>query len=242
VPKTLAAQVTPAAVGNAVLTLNTILSSILSANNVQVSSFNPISTTFTPNQTGPDAVIDSVAVTTGASGGLQLASVSAPGTAVALYSGTSGGTQLAVPAVAATYLEPLPSQLSQCLSGTSTACSSAIDAKYLENGYDSSNGGFPAYHANLGASGSTITGSKTLVYWPAGQSPLPNIANPSALVRIFYTDAGGQKSSALTVVQQTANGWDIIGNQQAYNVSVSSFCSTSSLIRSTRTRAAMKPA
>jgi hypothetical protein len=223
VPKTLAAQVTPAAVSNAVSTLNTILSPILSANNVQASSFNPISTTFSPNQTGPDAVIDSVAVTTGASGGLQLASVSAPSAAVALNSGTSGGTQLAAPAVAANYLAPLLSQLSQCLSGTSAACSSAVDAKYLENGYNSANGGFAAYHANLGASGSTITGAKTLVYWPARQSPLPNITNPSALVRIFYTDAAGQKDFALTVVQQTANGWDIIGNQQAYNVSVSSF-------------------
>jgi hypothetical protein len=100
---TLAAQVTSSAVGNAVSTLNTILAPILSADGVSGSTFNPISTTFTPNHTGADAVIDSVIVTQAASGGLQIASVSAPGTVIALNSGTSASTELAAPAVQASY-------------------------------------------------------------------------------------------------------------------------------------------
>jgi hypothetical protein len=225
-PATLAAQVTPTAVNNALVALNTVLTPILSANSVSAASFNPISQSFTPNQTGADAVIDSVTVTPAASGGLQLASVSAPGTAIALNTSTSTSTQLTATGPTAGYLASLLSTLGQCLSGTTSACSSAIDPGYLENGYSGTTG-FEQFHATLSASGSTVTGAKTLVYWPAGQSPLPNITGPSALVRIFYTSPAGQQNFALTVVQQvqTAAGpvWDIIGNQQAFDISINSF-------------------
>ncbi|PLZ00069.1 hypothetical protein CY652_23035 [Burkholderia sp. WAC0059] len=234
-PATLAAQVTPAAVNNAVSTLDTILAPVLSANGVTASSFNPVSTAFTPNQTGPDAVIDSVTVTTAPSGGLQLATTSAPGTAIALDTSTTASTQLAAPPEPANYLSTLLAQLSSCLSGTASACGSAIDAHYLENGYGSTNQGsataaFEAVHYTLAASGSTVTGAKTLMSWPAGQSPFPDITGPSALVRIFYTGPAGQHNGALTVVQQTQAAsasapavWDIVGNQQAYDVTINSF-------------------
>jgi hypothetical protein len=223
---TLAADVSTTSVNNAISTLNTILTPILSANGVSPSAFNPINQPFTPNQTGADAVIDSVAVTTGASGGLQISSTSAPGTAITLNTSTSASAspQLAVPPVLANYLAATLQALSQCLAGTTSACSTAIDTNYLENGYSSTNGGFQAYHADLSASGSIITGAKTLVYWAAGQSPFPNITRASALVRIFYTNKAGQHNFALTVVQTNGSGgWDIVGNQQAYNVTISSF-------------------
>jgi hypothetical protein len=230
-PTTLAAQVTPTAVSNAVTTLNTLLAQILSADGVSGSSFNPISTTFTPNQTGPDAVIDSVVVSTSPSGGTQIASIAAPGTAVSLNSATtsSSATQIAAPAIQANYLQSLVTELSSCLSGTTSACSSAIDTHYLENGYSSTNGGFQTFHPDISAAGSTITGVKTLAYWEAGLSPF-GISNPAALVRILYTNAAGQQNFALTVVQQTQAAttttpavWDIIGNQQAYDVTIDSF-------------------
>ncbi len=228
---TLTKLVTPAAVNTAVSTLNTILTPILSADigSTAASSFNPINQSFTPNQTGADAVIDSVILTPAPSGGLQLASIAAPGTAIALNSSTSTSTQLAAPAQPANYLATLLSQLGQCIGGTSSACSSAIDASYLENGYNSSNGGFQTFHSGISASGSTITGAKTVASWAAGLSPF-GISNPTALVRIFYTNAAGQQSFALTVVQQTQAAttttpavWDIIGNRQAYDVTINSF-------------------
>ncbi|WP_322048639.1 hypothetical protein [Paraburkholderia sp. J67] len=223
-PATLAAKVTTSSVGNAVSTLNGILTPVLSANGLAASTFNPVSQSFTPNQTGADAVIDSVALTQAPSGGLQIASIAAPTSTIALNSSTSASTQIIASPVAANYLATLLTQLSQCLSGTSSACSSAIDASYLENGYNSSNGGFQTWHARLSASGSTITGAKTLSYWAAGQSPFPNITAASALVNIFFTNSAGQHQFATTVVQSTGSGnWDIIGNQQAYDVSIGSF-------------------
>lgn len=231
---TLVKLVTPASVSQAVAALNTILGPILTADQVSASSFNPISTAFTPNQTGPDAVIDSVIVNASSSGGMQIASIAAPNTTVPLSSAMSSSsvTPIVAPAIPANYLDSLVSELSSCLSGTTSACSTAIDANYQENGYNSSNGGFEAYHADLSASDTVITGAKTLVYWAAGQSPFPNITAPSALVRIFYTTAAGKSDFALTVVQQTQAAtsapavWDIVGNQQAYDVTINSFVAT----------------
>ncbi len=229
---TLSARVTPAAVNGAVGTLNALLAPILaSALGSGAAAFNPISQAFTPNQTGADAVIDAVSVTQAPAGGLQIASVAAPAVAIPLSAATTTGPTLAAPAQPANYLATLLAQLTQCLGGTASACASAIDAHYLENGYDSTNGGFQAFHPGIGAPGSTITGVKTLASWAAGQGPF-GLANPSALVRIFYTNAAGQQNFAHTVVQQTAAAsgstpatWDIVGNQQAYDITIVSFIS-----------------
>jgi len=216
----LTSTVTPGAVDASVAKLNTSLDNILTANGLNGSTFNPITGSFTPNQTGADAVIDAVIVTPTSTGGLQLASVESPGTTLTLDLNTSNTTQLAVPSVQADYLATLLTQLGQCLGGTSSACSSAIDANYLENGYAS----FQSFHSDLAAAGSTITGSKTLAMYPAGQFPNSSVTLPSALVQIFYTDGAGQANYALTVVQQLASGsWDIIGNQQQYDINIASF-------------------
>jgi hypothetical protein len=220
---TLTSLVTPANVSASVSKLDTALSVILTQTGgltaAAAGSFDPIGGAFTPNQTGADAVIDSVAVTPSATGGLQLASVAAPNTAIPLNS-TAAATSapLSAPTVQPNYLATLLSQLGQCLGGTASACSSAIDASYLENGYTS----FQTFHAGISASGVTISGAKTLTFIPAGT--LPNLNTQGALVQISYTSASGTPNFATTVVQQLADGsWDIVGNQQAYNVSITSF-------------------
>ncbi|RKF46963.1 hypothetical protein BCY88_03150 [Paraburkholderia fungorum] len=220
---TLSSLVTPANVKASVSKLNSALSTILIQTGgltaAAAGSFDPIGGAFTPNQTGADAVIDSVIVTPSPTGGLQLASIANPNSVITLSStAAAASTPLSAPTVQANYLAPLLSQLGQCLSGTSSACSSAIDASYLENGFTT----FQTYHAGISAAGSTITGVKTLTFIPAGT--FPNVNTQSALVQIFYTSASGVPNFATTVVQQLANGsWDIIGNQQAYNVSITSF-------------------
>ena len=219
-PSVLSTLVTPATVSASVTKLNTALSSILTANGIASASFDPIGTAFTPNQTGADAVIDAVAVTTTAAGGMQLSSVGNSGTMISLNSSAAVGTPLARPTVQANYLATLLSQLSQCLGGTNSACTSAIDASYLENGSTS----FQTEHSGIATAGSVITGVHTLNTYTAGNFPNTNVTLPSALVRILYTSPTGVPSFALTVVQQQSNGnWDIIGNQQQYNVSISTF-------------------
>jgi len=228
-PSTLSSLVTTATVNASVSKLNTALTSILSANGLSSTSFDPIGTAFTPNQTGADAVIDAVTVSAGSTGGLQLASIASPGTAITLTSSAAAGTALTTPTVQANYLATLLSQLGQCLSGTNSACTSAIDGSYLENGFSS----FQTYHDGISANGSTITGVKTLKIYPAGQFPNTNVTLQSALVEILYTSAAGVPNYALTVVQHLANGnWDIIGNQQAYDITISSFVDRSQYLDS----------
>ena len=220
---TLSSLVTPATVSASVSKLDKALSTLLTQTGgftaAAASSFNPIGAAFTPNQTGADAVIDSVTVTPSAKGGLQLASIANPNAVIALNSTTApASTPLLPPTVQPSYLATLLTQLGQCLGGTASACSSAIDAAYRENGYTS----FQTYHTGISASGSTITGVNTLMSLPA--NTFPNVNTQAALVQIFYTSASGVSNFATTVVQQLANGnWDIIGNQQNYNIAITSF-------------------
>jgi hypothetical protein len=220
---TLSSLVTPTNVSGAVAKLDTALLGILTQTGglsaAAAGSFDPIGGAFTPNQSGADAVIDSVTVTPSAAGGLQLASIADPNTSISLNStAAAASTPLSAPTVQADYLATLLSQLGQCLGGTASACASAIDSSYLENGFTS----FQTFHAGISASGSIVTGAKTLIFLPAGT--FPNVNTQSALVQIFYTSASGARNFATTVVQQLANGnWDIVGNQQAYNVSITSF-------------------
>ncbi|MBI0330430.1 hypothetical protein [Burkholderia plantarii] len=222
-PATLTSLATPANVTASVAKLDTALNSILTQTGgftaAGANAFDPIGSAFTPDQSGADAVIDSVAVTPSPTGGLQLASIASPNTPIALNSSTPAATApLAVPAVPANYLATLLSQLGQCLGGTASACSSAIDAAYLENGFTS----FQTFHSGISASGVTLSGAKTLAFFPPGT--FANVNVQSALVQIFYVGASGSRNFATTIVQQLPNGnWDIIGNQQAYNVSITSF-------------------
>lgn len=213
------AGVTSAAVSASVAKLNTALSAILAAKGLDAGSFDPIGGAFTPNQTGADAVIDAVTITQSSTGsGLQLSSVADPNTAIQLNQSASSTAPLAVPPQPANYLATLVSQLGQCLAGTASACSAAIDASYLNQGFAT----FQARHPGLAATGSKLTGVKTVTFLKP--NTLPNITGNAALVYFLFTDATGAANFASDIVQQRSDGsWDIIGNQEQYNLYIASF-------------------
>jgi glucoamylase len=217
--------VTPASVSAAIAKLDAALGTILTANGLSPASFDPIGGTFTTDQTGADAVIDSVSVTPSVNGkGLQLASLADPNTPITLSSTTSVSTPLKTPAQPASYLSSLVTSLSQCMAdvqggaaaSASTACSSALDAKYLNNGMN-----FAQRHS-LFMKGTTLQGVKTVAFLPAGT--LPAITNAAALVYFLITQANGTQNFASDIVQQLPNGsWDIIGNQAQFAPYIASF-------------------
>ncbi|MBF3576671.1 hypothetical protein ISF62_14190 [Burkholderia pseudomallei] len=200
----------------AIAKLNTALSNILPANGLTAASFNPVGTAFTANQTGADAVIDAVQVVPAPTGGTQIISSAAPSNGIALNQSTSVSTPLAAPPASAAYLSQVMTALTQCLGGTSSACSNAIDASYKENGFTA----FATAHPKIAASGVTIGTPQTLEFF-TGTGGVQE-----ALVSIPYTTTGGVAGTEVTVVQQTSGGtWDIIGNQQQYNVNIWSYLS-----------------
>lgn len=216
---------TPASVSAAIAKLDAALGTILTANGVSPSSFDPIGGAFTTDQTGADAVIDSVSVTPSVNGkGLQLTSLADPNAPISLSQSTSVSTPLKAPTQLANYLSSLLTSLSQCMadvqggtaSSASTACASALDANYLNNGMN-----FGQRHS-LFTKGTTLQGVKTVAFLPAGT--LPAITNPAALVYFLITQANGTQNFASDIVQQLPNGsWDIIGNQAQFAPYVASF-------------------
>lgn len=224
-----ASAITSSAVTAAETTLDAAIAPILSANSVPA-SFDPIGTTFTPNQAGADAVIDSVAVTPSASGsGLQITSLANPNTAIQLNSSTSVSTALTAPAQPANYLANLQTALAACASdvqggATNTSdsnCTSAIDATYLNNGDGTGVAGFAKRHT-LFTKGTVLTGIKTVAFVPAGT--LAGISNPAALVYLLMTDPDGTPDFGMDYVQRLPNGqWDIIGNQLQDSIYIASF-------------------
>lgn len=211
-------SITSSTIATAEATLDQAIAPILSANSV-ATSFDPIATTFVANQTGADAVIDSVTVTPSSTGsGYQIASLANSGTAIQLNTSTSVSTALAAPSQPANYLATLLTQLGQCMGGTSSSCSTAIDSNYLNY----SDPTMQKRHPALFATGATLTGVKTLAFLPA--NTLPNVTNPAALVYFLFTEANGTPNFATDIVQQLPNGsWDIIGDQDAYPLYAASF-------------------
>ncbi|MGV2291985.1 hypothetical protein AAHK20_24965 [Trinickia sp. YCB016] len=205
--------VTPSSVSSAVATLDSALAPILSANGLSA-SFDPIGTAFTPNQSGPDAVIDSVQIVPNPSGGTELVSSANPSAGIPLVQGTTVSTPLAAPPAPANYLTSLISTLSQCLASSSTSCS-AIDASYLENGFTS----FATAHPSLTASGATLGMPHTIKFFTGTNG------KQQALIALPYT-LNGANGEDVTVAQETGSGtWDIIGNQEQYNVTITSYVS-----------------
>lgn len=224
-----ASAITSSAITTAETSLDAAIAPILSANSVPA-SFDPIGTTFAPNQTGADAVIDSVAVTPSASGsGLQITSLANPNTAIQLNSSTSVSTALSAPTQLANYLASLQASLAACASdiqggATDTSdsnCTSAIDANYLNNGIGTGVAGFAKRHT-LFTKGTVLTGIKTVAFIPAGT--LSGISNPAALVYLLMTDPDGTPDFGMDYVQQLPNGqWDVIGNQLQDGTYIASF-------------------
>lgn len=213
---TLSSLARTSAIKAAIAKLNVALSKILPANGVNAASFDPVGTAFTANQTGADAVIDAVQVVPTSTGGTQIVSSAAPSNGIALNQSTTVSTPLAVPPASAGYLSPVMTALAQCLAGTSSACSQAIDANYKENGFTT----FATAHPRIAAAGVTIGTPQTLEFFTGIGSV------QEALISIPYTTTGGIAGTEVTVAQQVAGGaWDIIGNQQQYNVTISSYLS-----------------
>ena len=213
----LGSTISQTTVSAAVAKLNTALATILSSNGLSANSFDPIGGTFTPNQAGADAVIDSIDVRPSNKGtGLQLVSLADPNQAIPLNVGTTAPAALQTPKYPVNYLAPLLTALGQCMAGNTSGCSTAIDANYLNGGMS-----FAQRHTLIGT-GTTLNGAKTLAFLPAGT--LANISNPAALVYFLITDASGTPNFASDIVQLLPNGtWDIIGNQEKYNVYIASF-------------------
>lgn len=223
------AGVTSAAVSISVTKLNAVLSVILAAKGLDAGSFDPIGGAFTPNQTGADAVIEAITITQSTTGsGLQLSSVADPNTAFQLNQGASSTAILAVPPQPANYLATLVAQLGQCLAGSASACSTAIDSGYLSQGFST----FQARHPGLAATGSKLTGVKTVTFLKP--NTLPNITGNAALVYFLFTDATGAVNFASDIVQQLPNGsWDIVGNQEQFNLYIASFLGRKQFLNAT---------
>jgi hypothetical protein len=222
----LASVVTPSTVNAAVTTLNTALAPILTANGLSATSFDPIGGAFSANQTGADAVIDTVSLVQapGSNGGTELVS-NDPNTTtgITLNNSTPVTATLPAPTVAANYLAPLMTELGQCLGGNTASCSQAIDAHYVDNGYTS----FTAAHPAFAASGVTLGLAQTLKFFT-------NNGTPEALVRLRYTTSSGAEGSAVTVVKKvSASVWDIVGNQQPFDVTITSFVARRTFVDTT---------
>ncbi|HZZ10256.1 MAG TPA: hypothetical protein VFE79_06155 [Paraburkholderia sp.] len=218
-------KVTLPSVQLATITLDTMLANLLTQNGVPLAGFDPIGTAFAPNHTGADGVIDSVSVVKAANGGLLLVSNAATGTTVTLNNKTAQGVTLAAPPVAANYLEPLATLLTNCAaSGTlNRSCSPAIDASYLENGSADLAVGHNLSDAAF--TGAVFGSPKTLAFFTRN-------GRQQALVQLPVTYASGTSAVLYSVAQQMAApvtlpngtqlGWDLIGNQSSFAVSITS--------------------
>lgn len=220
------AKVTLPSVQIATITLDAMLTKILTQNGIQTAGFDPIGMAFTPNHTGADAVIDTVSLASAANGGLLLVSNAAPGTTVVLNNQTGQSVTLAAPPAAANYLEPLASLLTACVAnGTlNTSCSPAIDAAFLENGSTDLAVGHGLTDAIF--SGAVFGSPKTLAFFTRNGKQLALVQLPVTLANgaaagVLYTVAQ-QLSTPVTLANGTQLGWDLIGNQSQFAVAISS--------------------
>ncbi|CAE6832894.1 hypothetical protein R69619_06648 [Paraburkholderia nemoris] len=219
------AKVTLPSVQIATITLDTMLTKILTQNGILTAGFDPIGTAFTPNHTGADAVIDTVSVVSAANGGLLLLSNAAPGTTIALNNQTAQSIALAAPPAAANYLEPLASLLTACAAtgALNTSCSPAIDSAYLESGSTDLAVAHGLTEAAL--TGAVFGSPKTLAFFTSNGKQLALVQLPVTLASgttgVLYTIAQ-HLSTPVTLASGTQLGWDLIGNQSQFAVSIMS--------------------
>ena len=190
---------------------------IFARNGVGQGELDLIDVAFTPDHTGVDAVIDAVSVVPAANGGLLLLSNAAPGTTVALNRSTTRAVILDPPPAPANYLEPLATLLTTCAAyGTfNSSCSPAIDAMFLENGSTDLAVGHGFTYAAL--TGAVFGSPKTLAFFTLN-------GKQQALVQsagLFYSIVQ-QRATPVTLADGTQFGWDLIGNQSQFAVSINS--------------------
>ncbi len=207
-------------------TLSGILGTILARNGVGGIDFDLMGGAFTPDHTGVDAVIDAVSVVPAANGGLMLLSNAAPNTTVALNRSTTRGVILDPPPAPANYLEPLATLLTACAaSGTFNAsCSPAIDATFLENGSTDLAVGHGFTDADL--TGAVFGSPKTLAFVALNGKQQTLVQFPVTLsdgksAGLFYSIVQ-QRATPVTLTDGTQFGWDLIGNQSQFAVSINS--------------------
>lgn len=205
-------QVTSSAVKGAMTQLNAALAAILTPNGLNVTTFDPVATPFVADQTGQDAVIDSVQVIPAPAGGVELISAADPSTTIVLNQQTIVASPLAATPVPANYLSSLTSSLGQCIAGTAVACSQAVDSTYLENGHTS----FSDARPELVAPGVTLQPPQTLKFFTSN-------GTQKALIAVPFTASDGTSNSMVTVAQSSgAGGWKVVGNQQQYDITITS--------------------
>ncbi|WP_179401139.1 carboxypeptidase-like regulatory domain-containing protein [Burkholderia guangdongensis] len=229
------ASITPAGAQKASATLDTYLGNLLSANGV-TGTFDAVSTPFTANHTGADAVIDLVQIE-------QQGTATYLASKLPLPAGTTQGAGFltlstagenspppplaAPPAAFATnfsnlsaYLAALAPAMTACLTGAnSSACSAVFDAAYLDNGYTN----IQQFDTDL-KSTSLALGTPQIVLLAADGS--------SATIRVPYSLGTGTSASQFmfaTRVQAVSKtitlpggaqvAWDVIGNQLKYDIS-----------------------
>ncbi|MEZ2349808.1 hypothetical protein [Caballeronia sp. RCC_10] len=230
-PATLAAATSPATVSKASSTLNAALADILKVNGLDPSSFNAVTTPFAANQSGADAVIESVQIIQNGAGAYLVSSGNAVSGLRLSNATVPSAAPLVAPPAAANYLAFMQSLLQQCLAApvatraSNAACTAAVDANYKQNGYPSVSG-TPGSLANAATVGATVGAPETLMFFKDSNG------TQSALVRIPYAPSDGSQNSLLTTVRQVANpisladgtkvSWTIYGNQREYDASVES--------------------
>jgi len=225
----LTSTVTPDALKSAVSALKTVLATILAANNVDPTTFDPISSPFTANRTGADAVIDAVQLITNDAGSVLVSSADSTKT-VPLNGQTAGSPPLPTPIDAANYFDYAQKLLNACFadapgSRSSTKCGAIFDASFLDNSYTTPVSAYP----DLGLASSTgmqFGLPRTVRYFTDSN----NVR--SAVVRIPYTLADGTPGRLMTVIHKLAQPvtladgtvvtWTIYGNQHQFDAGIRS--------------------
>ena len=217
--------VSSASVSAAQAKLNVVLASLLT--NYQLpANFDPISTAFVADHTQADAMIDAIQIQTTADG-LSIVSTASPSIAFVLTSASTSANlgTLTPPPTAGDYLSFLPALLQACVadgtaSSSNASCAAAIDTRYKSNGYSS----FATRHPDIANTISSFDAPETLAYASGGSQ---------ALVRLRYTRSDGTKSFLIETVQKLGSAitlpsggtaaWDIVGNQQTFDINISSW-------------------
>jgi hypothetical protein len=207
-------------------TLSGILGKILARNGVGGIDFDLMGGAFTPDHTGVDAIIDAVSVVPAANGGLLLLSNAAPGTTVPLNRSTSRAVILDPPPAPANYLEPLATLLTTCAAYGmfNTSCAPAIDPTFLENGSSDLAVGHGFTDAAL--TGAVFGSPKTLGFFTSNGKQQALVQFPVTLADgksagLFYSIVQ-QRPTPATLADGTQFGWDLIGNQSQFAVSINS--------------------
>jgi hypothetical protein len=233
----LGSLVTAGTVSTAVSTLDTALSSILAANGLSSSSFNPISTPLVAGSSAVDAVVAAVSLvpqSSGSTGALQLVSTANPSTPLALSTATTAPSPLAAPPAAAssTYADFLQKELTNCLAlpivqrAAANACTAMVDAAFKHNGYTTLDTAYADF-ADPRSVGASV-GLPQSVRFSTDAS-----GNQLALVQLPYQLNDGSMgniaivlrslSAPLTLGDGTVINWSIYGNQRKYDAFLRSF-------------------